>query len=244
MRRVIIIGASSGIGHALAVHYASEGCKVAGAARREEKLLQLKEMYPQNIDYSVIDVTAADAPEQFNSLVALNGGADLVVYCSGAGNNSKELQLEVEGKTAAVNVTGFLNVVVPAFNYFVGREEKSGYKPQIVTISSVASFRGLGVSPAYSATKRFQSIYFEALAQMSSTRRVPIDFTAIKPGFIATDFIKHKYFMTMELPYAVKRIIRAIEKRKNNAVIDWRWKIAVGLLHLIPTSIWRKIRIR
>ena len=84
---------------------------------------------------------------------------------------------------------------------------------------------------------------FEALAQMSSIKRVPIDFTAIKPGFIATDFIKHKYFMTMQLPYAAKRIIRAIEKRKNNAVIDWRWKIAVALLHLIPTSIWRKIKI-
>ena len=243
MRRVIILGASSGIGHALATHYASKGCRVAVAARREEKLLQLKEMYPQNIICKVIDVTDVDAPQQFNSLLELNGGADLVVYCSGAGNNSKDLQLEVEGKTAAVNVTGFLNIIVPAFNYFVNRTEKSEHKPQIVTISSVASFRGLGVSPAYSATKRFQSIYFEALAQMSSIKRVPIDFTAIKPGFIATDFIKHKYFMTMQLPYAAKRIIRAIEKRKNNAVIDWRWKIAVALLHLIPTSIWRKIKI-
>ena len=243
MRRVIIIGASSGIGRMLAEHYASEGCKVAVAARREENLKEIQGMYPKNVIYRALDVTSEGADSQFLSLLEMNGGADLVVYCSGAGNNSKDLQLEVEGRTAAVNVTGFLNVVVPAFNYFMERKEEGEYKPQIVTISSVASFRGLGVSPAYSATKRFQSIYFEALAQMSSIKRKPVDFTAIKPGFIATDFIKYKYFMTMSLPYAGKRIVRAIEKRKNNAVIDWRWKIAVALLHLIPTSVWRKIRI-
>ena len=243
MRRVIIIGASSGIGRMLAEHYASEGCRVAIAARREENLKEIHNLYPQNIIYRSLDVTSEGADRQFSSLLEANGGADLVVYCSGAGNNSKNLELEVEGRTAAVNVTGFLNVIVPAFNYFVNRKEETEYKPQIVTISSVASFRGLGVSPAYSATKRFQSIYFEALAQMSSIKRVPVDFTAIKPGFIATDFIKHKYFMTMSLPYAGKRIIRAIEKRKHNAVIDWRWSMAVALLHLIPTSLWRKIRI-
>jgi short-subunit dehydrogenase len=243
MRRVIIIGASSGIGRMLAEHYASQGCAVAIAARREENLKQIQNQYPQNVIYRSLDVTSEGADSQFLSLLEANGGADLVVYCSGAGNNSKNLELEVEGRTAAVNVTGFLNVIVPAFNYFVNRKEETEYKPQIVTISSVASFRGLGVSPAYSATKRFQSIYFEALAQMSSIKRVPVDFTAIKPGFIATDFIKHKYFMTMSLPYAGKRIIRAIEKRKHNAVIDWRWSMAVALLHLIPTSLWRKIRI-
>ncbi len=243
MRRVIIIGASSGIGRMLAEHYASEGCRVAIAARREENLKQIQNLYPQNVNYSSLDVTSEGADRQFSSLLEANGGADLVVYCSGAGNNSKDLELEVECRTAAVNVTGFLNVIVPAFNYFVNRKEETEYKPQIVTISSVASFRGLGVSPAYSATKRFQSIYFEALAQMSSIKRVPVDFTAIKPGFIATDFIKHKYFMTMSLPYAGKRIIRAIEKRRQNAVIDWRWSVAVALLHLIPTWLWRKIRI-
>ena len=243
MKRVIIIGASSGIGRMLAEHYASEGCKVAIAARREENLKQIQSLYPQNVFYAVMDVTQSSSSNIFNSLLESAGGADLILYCSGAGKHSEELLPEIEHLTTDVNVNGFLNIIVPAFNYFVNRQENSEYVPQIVTISSVASFRGLGASPAYSATKRFQSIYFEALGQLSAIKRVKIDFTAIKPGFIATDFISRKYIMTMPLPYAVKRIIKAIERRKKNCIIDWRWAIAVGIMKLVPTSLWRKIRI-
>ncbi len=243
MKRVIIIGASSGIGKMLAEHYAAAGCKVAISARREENLKAIKEAYPQNVHYATMDVTDAASSQIFSSLMEQIGGADLVIYCSGAGKHSDNLSPQIEHQTTDVNVKGFLNIVVPAFNYFVSRQEKSEYTPQIVTISSVASFRGLGASPSYSATKRFQSIYFEALGQLSAIKRVKIDFTAIKPGFIATDFISRKYFMTMPLPYAVKRIIKAIERRKKNAVIDWRWAIAVALMKLIPTCIWRKLRV-
>ena len=49
--------------------------------------------------------------------------------------------------------------------------------------------------------------------------------------------------MTMPLPYAAKRIIKAIEARKKNAIIDWKWAVAVGLMKLIPTFVWRKIPI-
>ena len=243
MKRVIIVGASSGIGKMLAEHYAEQGCKVAISARREENLKKIKEIYPQNVYYFAMDVTDTASSDIFCSMVEAIGGLDLVVYCSGAGKHSSNLMPEIEHQTTDVNVKGFLNIIVPAFNYFVSRQGKQKYTPQIVTISSVASFRGLGASPAYSATKRFQSIYFEALAQLSAIKGVKIDFTAIKPGFIATDFISRKYFMTMQLPYAVKRIIKAIEARKKNAIIDWKWAVAVGLMKLIPTFVWRKIPI-
>ena len=243
MRRVLIIGASSGIGRMLAEYYASNGCKVAIAARREDNLKEIQSLFPQNIQYKVMDVTDVETPKHFTDMVESLGGADLVIYSSGAGKGSPDLSQQIENRTADVNVTGFLNIIVPAFNYFVNRQEKSNYTPQIVTISSVASIRGLGVSPAYSATKRFQSIYFEALAQKATAKGVKIDFTAIKPGFIATDFISKSYVMTMSLPYAAKRIIRAIERRCKNKVIDWRWSMIVGFMKLIPTSIWRKIKV-
>lgn len=243
MKRVIIIGASSGIGRMLAEHYASTGCKVAAAARRIEELQKLKEKFGDNVHIMQMDVTDCNASSMFVSLLDSISGADLIIYCSGAGKHSKELLPDIEHNTTDVNVKGFLNVVVPAFNYFVKRQEEAEYIPQIVTISSVASIRGLGASPSYSATKRFQSIYFEALAQLAAIKGVKIDFTAIKPGFIATDFISRSYPCTMQLPYAVKRIVRAIDKRYRNKVIDWRWAIAAGAIKLIPTSIWRKIKI-
>ncbi len=241
MKRVVIIGASSGIGEALARDYASQGCRVGIAARRKERLQQIKEVYPQQIEYSEIDVVSEEASAKFLKLVDSIGGMDLLVYCSGYGKHSKELLMEIERATVDVNVRGFQNIVVPAFNYFLNHSGE--YRPHIVTISSVASFRGLGASPAYSATKRFQAIYFEALGQLASLNGAKIDFTAIKPGFIATDFISRSYFMTMKLDYVVKRIKRAIERRKKNCVIDWRWRIVVGAMQLIPTSIWRKIKV-
>ncbi len=243
MKRVIIIGASSGIGRMLAAHYASKGCKVAAAARRIEKLEELKEEFKENVHIMQLDVTDCNASNMFVSLLDSISGADLVIYCSGAGKHSTELSPEIEHNTTDVNVNGFLNIIIPAFNYFIKRTEVSEYIPQIVTISSVASIRGLGASPAYSATKRFQSIYFEALAQLAAIKGVKIDFTAIKPGFIATDFINRSYPCTMQLPYAVKRIVRAIDKRYKNKVIDWRWAIVVGIIKIVPTSLWRKIKI-
>ncbi len=262
MKRVIIIGASSGIGRALAEYYASKGCKVAVAARREENLKEIQSLYPQNIIYRAMDVADNGSSQIFASMIEALGGLDLLIYCSGSGRYSQELSKEIELETVKVNIKGFLNIIVPAFNYFVSRQGLSEDLPQvrdsiapdsanagvehiphIVTISSVASVRGLGVSPSYSATKRFQTIYFEALAQKASIKGTKIDFTAIKPGFIATDFINRKYPCTMQLPYAVKRIIRAIEKRKKDTVVDWRWSIAVFLMKLIPTGIWRRMRI-
>lgn len=243
MKKVIVIGASSGIGKMLAEHYASTGCSVGIAARREENLKEIQKRYPNKMVYVTMDVTDRRAGDIFNSLVKMVGGVDLVIYCSGAGRHIDHLDVENEMGTVNVNIEGFLNIVIEAFNYFLNRKEPTGYTPQIVTISSVASIKGLGSSPAYSATKRFQTKYFESLAQFSKIKGVKIDFTAILPGFISTDFIHHRYPMTMTPAYAIKRIIRAIDRRKMNKVIDWRWGVVVVLLKMIPTSLWRKIKI-
>ncbi|MBR5856455.1 MAG: SDR family NAD(P)-dependent oxidoreductase [Bacteroidales bacterium] len=242
-RRVVVIGASSGIGRALAEYYASCGCKVGIAARREEYLKAIKERYPNNVHYVVMDVTDSSSLQLFNLLVGGIGGVDLVIYCSGAGRYSETLDPEIEHHTTAVNVNGFLNVVIAAFNYFAERGEQTLHKPQIVTISSVASIRGLAPTPSYSATKRFQTIYFEALEQKAHKIGLPITLTSIIPGFIATDFINRNYPLTMELPYAVHRIIRAIERRKRVAVIDWKWRLIVPLMRIIPPFVWKRLPI-
>ncbi len=250
-KRVIIIGASSGIGRALAEYYASCRCKVGIAARREEALMEIAAAYPGAIVYKVMDVTDDSASQKMLELLEETSGADLVIYCSGAGRYSETLSPANEHLTTDVNVKGFLNIIVTAFNYFVGRESgksaasvsKQDIKPQIVTISSVASIRGLAPTPSYSATKRFQTIYFEALEQKACKLGLNITFTAIIPGFIATDFINRKYPLTMQLPYAVKHIIKAIEKRKRVAVIDWKWRLIVSFMKIIPSFIWRRLPI-
>lgn len=239
-KKVIVIGASSGIGRYLADHYAREGCKVGIAARREDKLREIAALHPGNVSYMAFDVASGNSQKLFASLVDSVGGADLVIYCSGAGKYSQELDSGIEHQTVDVNVRGFLNVVVPAFNYFAQRCKKS-ITPQVVVISSVASVRGLAPTPSYSATKRFQRIYFEALEQRAHKIGLDITFTSILPGFIDTDFISRKYPFTMQLPYAAERIIKAIEKRKREAVIDWKWSIIVSFMKFIPSCLWKRI---
>lgn len=243
MKKVIIIGASSGIGKTLAEHYASGGCQVAVAARREECLREIQAKFPGQVQYCVMDVSDQGASGLFRSMISNLGGVDLVIYCSGAGKSSSDLDFAIEKQTVDVNVRGFLNIIVPAFNHFASLNCRPQIRPQIVTISSVASIRGLSPTPSYSATKRFQTIYFEALEQKAYKMGLDITFTAIMPGFIATDFIHRCHPFTMELPYASKFIIKAIEKRRRRAVIDWKWSLIATFMKLVPSSIWRRIKL-
>ncbi len=240
-RKVIVIGASSGIGRYLAEHYAAKGCAVGIAARREEALKEIKSKFSNDVHYCVMDVTSQGASELFCSMIEALGGVDLVIYCSGAGKYSEMLDSSIEHHTVDVNVRGFLNIVVPAFNFFVQTGEKRPISPQIVVVSSVASVRGLGPTPSYSATKRFQRLYFEALEQRAHKIGLDITLTSIMPGFVDTDFISRKYPFTMQLHYAAERIVKAIEKRKREAVIDWKWSIIVSLMKLVPSFLWRRI---
>ena len=242
-KKVIVIGASSGIGRSLAEYYAKAGCLVGIAARREENLKEIRGLYPHNIHYAVMDAAEDNASELLCSLVEIIGGADLVIYCSGAGKYSQVLDSVVEHQTVDVNVKGFVNIVVTAFNYFVENRGKGNVIPQIVTVSSVASVKGLGPTPSYSATKRFQTIYFEALEQRAHKIGLDITLTSVLPGFINTDFISRKYPFTMQLPYAVKCIVNAIEKRKRKTVIDWKWSVIVFFMKLIPSFLWRRIEV-
>lgn len=255
MRKVIIIGASSGIGAKLALYYAGIGCAVGIAARRGEMLKQIADKYPDRIIYEVTDVTlqgerggqgeTKGAVAGFTTLVERLGGVDLVIYSSGAGEQNTLLNISKELNTVRVNVEGFMMIVMAAFDYFLKhRKRDDGEIPQIVVISSIASVRGLGIATSYSASKRFQVTYMEGLSQLAEKEGLKHVFTTILPGFIDTDFIKGKrYPLTMSLDYAVKCIAKAIEKRSRRKIIDWRWSIVVFFWKLIPEFIWRRIRL-
>ena len=76
-------------------------------------------------------------------------------------------------------------------------------------------------------------------------RRMPLRFTDIRPGWVRTPLLAadETYPMCMTLDYAVPRIVRAIEHRRRVAVIDWRWNLVVGLMRLLPNSLWVRLPI-
>ena len=121
-------------------------------------------------------------------------------------------------------------MVTAAFNHF--KNEGGGH---IAVISSIAGTKGLGIAPAYSATKRFQNTYIEALAQLSRMQHLNIHFTDIRPGFVATDLLKSgKFPMLMQANQVAKSIVHALNRKKRVIVIDGRYRVVVFFWRMIP----------
>lgn len=166
---------------------------------------------------------------------------DLYLHCSGVGHQNYALAPDIELQTLETNGTGFVRMVTAAFRYFA--RQQGGH---LAVISSIAGTKGLGAAPAYSATKRFQNIYIDSLEQLACMQHLPIRFTDIRPGFVATGLLndgKH-YPMLMSTEKVARHIVRALEKKKRIALIDWRYRIMVALWHLIPPTVWKRLPIR
>ena len=184
-KKVIIIGATSGIGREVALIYIAQGWKVGIAGRRLNELESLRNIAPEQISAQVLDVTQDDAPEKLEALIEQVGGMDIFLLSSGIGKQNYALQTDIELATAATNVEGFIRMTNAAYHYF----KKQGHG-HIAIISSVAGTKGLGAAPAYSATKGFQNTYIDALDQLARMQKLNITFTDIRPGFVATPLLK------------------------------------------------------
>ena len=239
-KKVIIIGATSGIGREVALIYIAQGWKVGIAGRRASELETLRAMAPDHVFTQVIDVTKSDAQEHLHSLIDKVGGMDLFLLSSGIGKQNYTLQTEIELTTAATNVEGFIRMTNAAYHYF----EKQGYG-HLAVISSIAGTKGLGAAAAYSATKGFQHIYMDALDQLARMQKLNIKFTDIRPGFVATPLLKDdSYPLLMKAPSVAKDIVKAIERKKRVAIIDWKFRCIVFFWRLIPQWIWLRLPVR
>ena len=234
MRKAIIIGATSGIGQEVAKCLLLEGWKIGVAGRRQSSLENLQRAAPDQIQIQALDVTQEDASEKLNLLIDKLGGMDLFLLSSGIGFQNMDLNMEVELNTAHTNVAGFIRMVDTAFMYF--KKNGGGH---LAVISSIAGTKGLGVAPAYSATKRFQNTYIDALEQLSHLQKLHIRFTDIRPGFVDTAMAKGEgLFWVTPVDKAVKQIKKAISKKKKVAFISKRWRYVTILFRLLPSAIY------
>ena len=159
-KRAIIMGATSGIGRCVALGLLRQGWTIGVAGRRTETLESLKAVDPEHVFTRTIDVTRPDAPRLLTTLIEEMGGMDLYFHSSGCGHQNLELEPTIEDRTLMTNAYGFTQMVGQAFRYF-----RDAHRPgRIAVITSIAGTKGMGAAPAYSATKRFQWNYIEALA--------------------------------------------------------------------------------
>ena len=234
--KIIIIGATSGIGKELAQQYAATDHTVAVTGRRQELLLELKKQDP-GIHTACFDVQTVEAIERLQSLIAGMGGLDLLIYSAGYGEPSEELAEEIEIDSTATNVMGFVKITAFTFNYF--RQQGHG---QLAVISSVAALRGNSWTPAYSASKAYVSNYSEGLNIKAGKLKVDIVVTDIRPGFIKTKMAKGAgQFWVAPVEKAARQIRAAIAAKKRVAYVTKRWWFVAHIMKRLPFWMYRKI---
>lgn len=241
MKRVIVMGASSGIGREVCLMMLERGWQVGIAARRKDMLDEIRQAYPDLVKTRLIDVTTEDAPALLAELIKELGGVDVYLHASGFGKQNYNLDTDIERHTVAVNCDGFAALIGSVFHYMNAND--GGH---IVSVSSIAGTKGLGIAPSYSATKAFQSTYIQALEQLSNMRGSKVRFTDIRPGFVDTPFLADagRFPMLMDVSKVAKDIMDAIDNQSHVKVIDWRYRILVFFWHLIPNSVWRNLKVK
>ncbi|OUO53173.1 oxidoreductase [Parabacteroides sp. An277] len=234
MKRIMIIGATSGIGRATALLFIEKGWTVGVAGRRKEKLEELRDLAPERVFAETIDITQPDAPDRFHALIQLMHGMDVFLLCSGVGSQNAALLPSIELATIRTNVEGFARMLCTAWDYF--RAQGEGH---IAVVSSIAGTKGLGVAPSYSATKCFQNCYLDALAQLAHMQHLSIYFTDIRPGFVDTELLRGGIYPMLMRPERVARgIFHAILHKRRRLVIDARYRLLVFCWRLIPSWLW------
>jgi len=243
-RTIFLTGASSGIGEGIALALAKRGAVLGLVARRRELLEDLAErcekaggtarVFAADVtDASAIAEAAKDFREEFDHIDVLIANAGI------GGNDDKTRSYDPESvkKVIDINLLGAANAVHAVVPDMI--ERGSG---QLVAISSLAGFRGLPKSAAYSASKAGMTAFFESVRLDVADKGVSV--TIIQPGFIRTPLTSgraNKMPFLMELDDAIPHFISAIEKRKRFAAFPWPLATLVRAGKFFPSWLYDRI---
>ena len=241
----IIVGASSGIGAALARRLGREGYGLALLGRRAEALAEVcaqintetgaagrARPYPHDVTHG------EEVPALFQAILRDLGRVDLVVYCA-----AKQLPMGLQEydfdkdrgmlETNLVGAVAWLNQAAMLFDRLGAG--------QIAAISSIAGERGRIGAPAYNTSKAGLNTYVEALRNRLTRRGVNV--LTIRPGFVNTELLKNaaKPFWVISPEQAADDIWHAIRGRKQVVFTPARWRLVALVSRHIPSAIFRRL---
>jgi short-subunit dehydrogenase len=242
-RVVLITGASSGIGRALAVELGRRGARLGLTARREAELLSVAEevrraggealALPADVrDPEAIRSAAESVREKWGRVDVLVANAGMSTTTAGTSLDAGEAS-----DVISINVLGVVNSVAAVLPGMLRRG--SGH---LVAISSLASYRGMPKSGAYSASKAAVSTFFESLRV--DLRESGVDVTVIHPGFIRTPMTagrKKKLPFLLEVEDAACRIIKAVERRARTYAFPWQLASLVRVIRHMPGALYDRL---
>jgi short-subunit dehydrogenase len=242
-RVVLVTGASSGLGRALAVELGRRGTRVGLTARRGAELLKVAEEVERAGGQAMALPADVRNAEEMNALAARVrerwGGVDILIANAGMSTTTFGAELDAAEATdvISINVVGVVNSVAAVLPDMLARG-----RGHLVAISSLASYRGLPKSGAYSASKAAVSTFFESMRV--DLRRSGIDVTVIHPGFIRTPMTanrKKKLPFLLEPDDAACRILRAVERRARTYAFPWQLAGLVRMMKHLPNAIYDRL---
>ena len=239
--RVFITGATTGLGRALALHYAGLGATLGLAARNGAALRALASQVSTPVHVYPLDVRDAGALQSAAAdFLARCGGVDVVIANAGISvgtDSSAADDLEVFREVVDVNVTGMANTLQPFIAAM--RSARSG---TLAGIASVAGYRGLPGAGAYSASKAAAIAYLEALrVELHGTG---VGVVTVSPGYIATPMTAvnpYRMPFLMSADDAAAKIARLVESGRSYAVIPWQMAIVARVLRLLPNALYDRL---
>ena len=237
MKKVIIVGATSGIGLELARQMVKRGYRVGGCGRRDEVLNKLENDLSSNFYGQKLDIRATGSIDNsMNQLIEKLDGMDICIISSGVSKDNLLLEWSVEQNIIQTNIVGYAAVAAFAARYFL--RQRTGH---LVGITSLTKYFANRSVPSYNASKAFASNYLDSLRYRLHGKNLFV--TEIVPGFIDTPMLKNPERTVMLIPVekAVEQMIKAIEKKKKVVIISKRWRIFKWLLPIIPDVVYRKV---
>lgn len=236
--RVVITGASSGIGEALAREYARRGARIGLIARRAARLHQLAASLDAQCLVHAADVRDAAALRAAGQAFCERfGGVDVVIANAGVSAGTLTDRGEdrpVFQEILDINVVGLFNTFQPFVQSM--RDQRAG---TLVGIASVAGFRGLPGAGAYSASKAAAITYLESLR--IELRGSGVRVVNINPGYVDTPMTRgNPYPMPFMLPpdEAARRMVCAIDRGARSAVIPWQMGVVGAVLRALPGPVY------
>jgi short-subunit dehydrogenase len=238
--KVVVVGATSGIGRALVRQLAARGDNVVGIGRREDRLSELQKEYPQNFIGHRHDVRdLALTPSAFQSAVQSLNGLDIIIYAAGVMPQIAltEYCTEKDAEIMLVNVTAGMAWINASADYF--QSIRAG---TIVGIGSVAGDRGRMGQPAYNASKAAFATYLEAIRNRLAPFGVNV--VTVKPGPVQTEMTSHLELKgALTADDAAARIIRRLHRNGEFYLVPSH-RLIFGLLKRIPSGIFRRLKLQ
>jgi short-subunit dehydrogenase len=240
LSKVVIVGASSGIGEAMARQLAQAGADVAIVARRESELTRLAGEYPGKLRPYVHDVANVDeVPALFERIERDLGPVDGLIYAAGVMPKLEEGEYAFAKDRAMVTVN--LLGAMSWMNQAAARFE-AARAGTILGISSIAGERGRRGNPAYCTTKAALTTYLESLRNRCS--RYGVNVVTVKPGFVDTAMtrgMKGLFWLISPEKAAQNSLALARKGSSGSAFVPSRWALVALIVRSLPSFIFRKL---